>query len=581
MLAPHRASGLAPILGGCRRAIVGLALMSGLVNLLYLTGSFFMLQVYDRVIPSRSVPTLIGLSVLALALYAFQGGLEILRARTLVRVGGIVDEALGPRVFDAAVRAPLVGTMPGDGLLPVRDLDALRSFLSGPAPGALFDLPWIPFYVGICCVFHPLIGIAALLGGAALVALTLLTERLTRAPTREASGLMARRNGLIEAGRRNAESLAALGMRTVFMNRWSAAGRDYRALQQVLADVGGGFGAASKVFRLALQSGVLALGAYLVIEGEASSGVIIAGSILVSRALAPIELAIANWRSFVGARQSWTRLESLFAALPPQPERQELPPPCRTLRVQSLSLAPPSIQRVVLHDIGFALEAGDSLGIIGPSASGKSSLMRAVVGVWAPMRGSVRLDGATLDQWSSTALGRHIGYLPQDVELFDGTIAENIARFQPDAAPEAIIAAAQAAGFHEAILGLPDGYNALIGDRGARLSAGQRQRVGLARALYDDPFLVVLDEPNANLDSAGEAALAAAMLGVRRRGGIVVVATHRPNVLSSVDLILALADGHTADFGPKDEVLRRLLRTASVPPAADAAGTAKIRQVRV
>ncbi len=242
MLAPHRASGLAPILGGCRRAIVGLALMSGLVNLLYLTGSFFMLQVYDRVIPSRSVPTLIGLSVLALALYAFQGGLEILRARTLVRVGGIVDEALGPRVFDAAVRAPLVGTMPGDGLLPVRDLDALRSFLSGPAPGALFDLPWIPFYVGICCVFHPLIGIAALLGGAALVALTLLTDRLTRAPTREASGLMARRNGLIEAGRRNAESLAALGMRTVFMNRWSAAGRDYRALQQVLADVGGGFG---------------------------------------------------------------------------------------------------------------------------------------------------------------------------------------------------------------------------------------------------------------------------------------------------------------------------------------------------
>jgi PrtD family type I secretion system ABC transporter len=573
-LLKHHDPEMASVLGGYRRAIIGLALMSGLVNLLYLTGSFFMLEVYDRVIPSRSIPTLLGLAVLALALYAFQGGLEILRARALVRVGATIDEALNPRVFDTVVRAPLVGTMPGDGLLPIRDLDAVRTFLSGPAPGALFDLPWMPLYLGICFLFHPLIGIAALFGGVALVALTIITDRMTRAPAQNATGFALRRNSLAEAGQRNAEVLAALGMRDVFARRWSQASRDYLQTQQIVADVGSGLGAFSKVFRLTLQSGVLALGAYLVIQGEASSGIIIASSILVSRALAPVELAIANWRSFVGAQQSWRRLDHLFATLPPSPQRSTLPPPSRTLSVQSLSLAPPSVQRVVLQDVSIELEAGDSLGIIGPSASGKSSLARAIVGVWSPLRGHVRLDGATLDQWSGTVLGRHIGYLPQEVELFDGTIAENIARFDPDASPDAIIKAAEAAGFHDSIVNMPDGYDCTIGERGARLSAGQRQRVGLARALYRDPFLVVLDEPNANLDVAGENALSAAMVNVRQRGGIVIVVAHRPNVLSAVDLILALSDGRIADFGPKDEVLRRLLRPAPVP----ASGPQEIRR---
>ncbi|WP_147048037.1 type I secretion system permease/ATPase [Methylobacterium gnaphalii] len=586
---------MASVLGGYRRAIIGLGLMSGLVNILYLTGSFFMLEVYDRVIPSRSVPTLLGLAILALLLYAFQGGLEILRARALVRVGATLDEALSPRVFDTVVRAPLVGTMPGDGLLPVRDLDALRTFLSGPAPSALFDLPWMPLYLGICFLFHPLIGVAALFGGFALVALTILTDRMTRAPAQKATGFAVRRNALAEAGQRNAEVLAALGMREVFARRWTNASRDYLQTQQIVADVGSGLGAVSKVFRLALQSGVLALGAYLVIQGEASSGIIIASSILVSRALAPVELAIANWRSFVAARQSWHRLDHLFATLPRLPERNTLPAPSQRLSVQSLSVAPPSVQRVVLHDVSIELEAGDSLGIIGPSASGKSSLARAIVGVWSPLRGYVRLDGASLDQWSSTVLGRHIGYLPQEVELFDGTIAENIARFDPDATPEAIIKAAQAAGFHDAIVNMPDGYDCTIGERGTRLSAGQRQRVGLARALYRDPFLVVLDEPNANLDVAGENALSAAMMSVRQRGGIVIVVAHRPNVLSTVDLILALSDGRIADFGPKDEVLRRLLRPAPVPASdpreikrtpvtggvqKESHGSSMIRQVR-
>ena len=551
-----------------RRALIGLAVISGLVNILYLTGSFFMLEVYDRVIPSRSIATLVGLCLLALTLFAFQGALEVLRARALVRLGAMLDESLGARVFETTMRAPLVGSMPADGLLPVRDLDALRSFLGGPAPGAFFDLPWMPLYLLICFLFHPLIGLAALSGAGVLVALTVATDRLTRKPMQAATEHAARRGGLAQAGQRNAEVLAAMGMREIFLDRWIGANRGFLAAQQVVSDIGGGLGSASKVFRLALQSGVLALGACLVIRGEASSGIIIASSILVSRALAPAELAIANWRSFVAARQSWRRLDVLLAALPAMPTPLQLPAPHRTLSLRSISVAPPQIQRLVLSDISLELDAGTALGVVGPSASGKSSLVRAIVGVWTPVRGTVRIDGASLDQWSNAALGRHIGYLPQEVELFEGTIAENIARFDPGASAEAVIEAAQAAGFHDAIVQMPGGYDCPIGERGARLSAGQRQRVGLARALYGDPFLVVLDEPNANLDVAGENALSVALRGVRERGGITIVVSHRPNVLVNVDLILALADGRMTDFGPRDEVLGRLLRPTAVPATA-------------
>ncbi|TXN73590.1 type I secretion system permease/ATPase [Methylobacterium sp. WL6] len=565
---PAGGSEIASAIVVARRALVGLAVISGLVNILCLTGSFFMLEVYDRVIPSRSIATLVGLCLLALTLFVFQGALEVLRARALVRVGAMLDESLGVRVFETTIRAPLVGRMPDDGLLPVRDLDALRSFLSGPAPGALFDLPWMPLYLLICFLFHPLIGLAALSGAGVLVALTIVTDRLTRRPMQRATEHAASRGSLAQAGQRNAEVLAAMGMRDTFIRRWSGANRCFLDAQQVVADIATGLGSASKVFRLALQSGVLALGACLVISGEASSGIIIASSILVSRALAPAELAIANWRSFVAARQSWRRLDVLLTALPAMPTPLQLPAPHRTLSLQAVSVAPPQIQRLVLSDISLDLEAGTSLGIVGPSASGKSSLARAIVGVWSPVRGSVRIDGASLDQWSNSALGRHIGYLPQEVELFEGTIAENIARFDPNASADAVIEAAQAAGFHDTIVQMPGGYDGPIGERGVRLSAGQRQRVGLARALYGNPFLVVLDEPNANLDVAGETALAAALHGVRARGGISIVVAHRPNVLVTVDLILALADGRIAEFGPRDEVLGRLLRPTAVPTTA-------------
>jgi ATP-binding cassette subfamily C protein len=546
-------------------AFIGVGVMSGLVNVLYLTGSFFMLEVYDRVIPSRSVPTLVGLAVLALVLYAFQGALETLRARILTRVGAALDEALSGRVFDIVVRGPLKGTTQGDGLLPLRDLDQLRGFLGGTGPSAFFDLPWMPIYLVICFLFHPLIGVAALVGAIALAILGLLTDGATRRPAQTATGHGMRRNGLAEAGRRNAEVLAAMGMQAHFATRWGQANRDYMIAQQRTSDIVGGFGAVSKVFRMALQSGVLALGAWLVINGQASAGIIIASSILVARALAPAELAIVNWKGFVQARQSWARLSDLFAAMPPSARPHALPAPSRSLRIESISVAPPGTFVPVVRDVSFALRAGQGLGIIGPSASGKSSLVRAIVGVWPTARGKVRLDGAALDQWASGDLGPHLGFLPQEVELFAGTIAENIARFDPQAPAGAVIAAARAAGVHDLILRLPKGYDTRIGEGGAGISAGQRQRVGLARALYGDPFLVILDEPNANLDSEGENALTQAILGVRERGGICVVVAHRPSALAAVDLILMMADGCVQAFGPKEEVLKSVLRPASVP----------------
>ena len=565
---------LASALAQCRTAFIGVAAMSGLVNVLYLTGSFFMLEVYDRVIPSRSVPTLIGLCVLALVLYAFQGLLEALRSRVLARIGAALDESLSGRVFDIVVRAPLKGAAPGDGLLPLRDLDQLRAFLGGSGPSAFFDLPWMPIYLLICFLFHPLIGVAALVGAAVLATFGLLTDRATRQPAQTATAHGLRRNGLAEAGRRNAEVLAAMGMQGRFATRWALANRDYMQSQQRASDIAGGYGAGSKVFRTALQSGTLALGAFLVINGQASSGVIIASSILVARALAPAELAIANWKGFVQARQSWARLSDLFARMPAGAQLHALPAPSRALQVESISVAPPGTPRLVVQDISFALQAGQGLGVIGPSASGKSSLVRALVGVWPAVRGKVRLDGAALDQWSADDLGPHIGFLPQEVELFAGTVAENIARFDPQAPSEAVIAAARAAGVHELILRLSEGYDTRIGEGGAGLSAGQRQRVGLARALYGNPFLVILDEPNANLDAEGENALTQAIIGVRRRGGVCIVIAHRPSALGAVDLILMMAEGRAQAFGPKDEVLKRVLRPASVPvetrPAPDA-----------
>jgi ATP-binding cassette subfamily C protein len=348
--------------------------------------------------------------------------------------------------------------------------------------------------------------------------------------------------------------------------RWKETNRKYMASQQKTSDVANGFASTSKVLRMVLQSGVLAVGAYLVINQEATAGIIIAGSILSARALAPVDLAIAHWKGFVGARQSWERLNQLLILFPVPTEPMSLGHPCKSLAVESASVVPPGNQRIVVNDINFALKAGNGLGIIGPSGSGKSSLARTLVGVWQPVRGKIRLDGATYEQWAPEALGQHIGYLPQDVELLAGTIADNIARFTPKPKPEVVIAAARAAGVHELIVSMPEGYETPIGEQGASLSAGQAQRIALARALYGDPFLVVLDEPNSNLDADGDEALTRAILGVRARNGIVIVIAHRPNAIAAVDLILAMNQGRQIEFGPKEETLAKILKRSSPMP---------------
>jgi PrtD family type I secretion system ABC transporter len=560
-----RRSELGEALRACRSAFIGVGVMSCMINLLYLTGSIFMLEIYDRVLPSRSVPTLVGLVVLAGGLYVAQGILDLIRGRILVRIGTSLDEALSGRVFETVVRLPLIAGGRSEGLQPLRDLDNIRAFLSSLGPSAFFDLPWLPFYLAICFVFHVLIGATALAGALILVTLTIVTEFMTRKPAREAMGLAARRNDLAAASRRNAEVLVAMGMSGRLTRRWSVANENYLTGNQRTSDVAGGLGAIAKVMRMMLQSAVLGVGAYLVIHQEATAGVIIAGSILSARALAPVDLAIAHWKGFVAARQSWQRLNRLLGSLPAQGVPTRLQAPSRRLSVESISIVPPGDQKVIVQDVTFALEAGNGLGIIGPSGSGKSSLVRALVGVWQPVRGKVRLDAAALDQWSSEVLGRHVGYLPQDVELFAGTVAQNICRFDPDAIAENIIAAAKEAGVHEMIVKMSEGYETQVGEQGVSLSAGQAQRVALARALYGEPFLIVLDEPNSNLDTEGDEALTRAVRAARERGAIVVVVAHRPIGIEAVDMLLVLKDGRMQAFGPKDQVLGQVLQRVAPP----------------
>jgi PrtD family type I secretion system ABC transporter len=554
-------SEIAAFLVSCRKIFWGLAVFSGLSNILMLTGSFFMLQVYDRVLPGRSVPTLIALLALATMLYLFQGAIDLVRNRISVRVGRHLDETLGLRVFDAMVRLPLKTRGDGDGLQPLRDLDQVRSFLASGGPAALFDLPWMPVYLGICFLFHFWIGVTALIGALVLVTITVLTETRTRGPTKAFARFAVSRISLAAEGRRNAEVLQAMGMRRLAALRWRESNQKYLAAHEAASDVAGGLGGMSKVFRAILQSLVLAVGAYLVINQESTAGIIIAGSILTSRALAPVELAIANWKGFVGARQSGQRLDQLLKLLPKEEEPLALPPPTEMLAVDQIHVAAPGSEKLILSDVSFKLWRGQGLGIIGPSGSGKTSLARALVGVWPRLRGRIKFDNASLEQWSSEALGRHIGYLPQDVELFDGSIAANISRFDSKATPAGVLEAARAASAHELILSFADGYGTKVGEGGMTLSAGQRQRIGLARAFYGNPFLVVLDEPSSNLDSEGEEALTEAILNVRRRGAIVVIIAHRPKALDGVDHVLVIADGKVQSFGQKEDVLNKVLRT--------------------
>ena len=559
-------SELASALHDCRHALIGIVIFSGVMNILTLTGPLFMLQVYNRVIPARSTVTLLGLAAITIVLYLALGFFDHMRQRILVRVAHYVDEVIHPKVFKAVVTLPLRNALPGDGLQPLRDLDQIRSFISSGGPAAFADLPFLPFQILICFLIDPLIGWAAVAGAVIIFLLTAATEVSVRSLTQKTSERASQRLGVIEAGRRNAEALRALGMAGRLAERWGAINREYEHTHLKAHERAGAFAGASKIFRMTFQSAVLGLGAYLVIEGSAGFGVIIAASILSARALAPIEQLVANWRGFVASRQGWRRLKRTLAMFPDTAPPMPLPAPRVSLVVEGIAVAPPGANRLAVADVSFTLNGGSALGVIGPSGAGKSSLVRAVIGAWLPMRGRIRLDGAALDQWDPDTLGQHIGYLPQDVELFAGTVAENISRFEIDPDPELIVAAAQSAGVHELILKLPSGYSTEIGESGSSLSAGQRQRVALARALYRDPFMVVLDEPNSNLDAEGDAALTEAIRSVRQRGGIAVVVAHRPSALEAVDMALAMVNGTVAAFGPKEEVLRKVLRPNVVAP---------------
>jgi len=565
---------LAEALRECRRAFGSVALFSGMVNLLMLAGPLYMLQVYDRVLSSRSVPTLIALSVFLVGAYAFQGALDLIRSRVVVRSAAVLDQRLALAVHSAVIRLSVASRHPGDGPQPVRDLDAIRGFLTGAGPIAIVDLPWVPVFLTICFLIHPWLGVASTIGAVTLFTMTLLTERASRAPAKTLAQDAGRRSIMVEAQRRGGETILAMGMGGALAQRWAGVNNRYIAASASLSDVAGGFGSASKVLRLLLQSVILGLGAYLVIRQEMTAGAMVAASIMMGRALAPIETAIANWRAFVGARQAITRLSEVLTRVAPKRDVTALPRPERSLEVEHVAIVAPGGTKPVVANVRFGLTTGQALGIIGPSGAGKTSLVRALVGIWRPARGCVRLDGAALDNWDPDMLGQHVGFISQTVELFDGTISENIARMnvKPDA--DAVLRAAKAAGAHELILRLPNGYDTAIGEGGEALSGGQRQRIALARALYGDPFLVVLDEPNSNLDNDGELALRQAIANLKTRGAIVVLIAHRPSVLAVCDHILVLANGEQKDFGTRDEIMQKMTRPMAAPAAA--AGNLKV-----
>ena len=529
--------------------------ISGIISVLALTGSFYMLQVYDRALTSGSVQTLVFLSVLALALYLVQGGFDTIRSQVLVRIGARLDRRLAPLSHRVAIDMPRYGFSPAEALERSRSVDTLRNFLGSQAPGAIFDLPFVPVFLVFVYFLHPILGAVTLGGLVVLALLTVLAEVKSRDLAKAAQRALVLRNTISESNTRNSEVLIAMGVTGRAVERFAEANHEHLALNTKASDITGTMAAMSRVLRMLLQSGLLGLGAYLTIKGELSAGAIIAVSVASGRALAPIDQIIANWKGIAQARQAWGQLRDTLVALAAERKPVSMPAPRQSLRVENLTVASPANGRVLLSEVSFELQAGQALAIIGPSGGGKSTLIRALAGVWPVLRGTVRYDDVDLAQWDPARLGEIIGYLPQEVALLAGTVRDNISRFDPNRDSDGIFKAATAANVHKMISQLPDGYDTEVGALGTALSAGQRQRIGLARALYQDPFVVLLDEPNASLDAAGERALNDTIKAIRARGGIAVVVAHRPSVLAAVDMVAAIHAGRLAAFGTKEEVL--------------------------
>lgn len=544
-------------LSASRNAFWMTVLFSLVINLLMLVSPIYMLQVYDRVLTSRSEETLLALSILAIGLLLVLGVLEMLRSRILSRIGAQVDQRLGQSVFTALQDVRLRGgeTSPTKSL---SELESIRQFLSGSGPSSLFDSPWMPLYLMLLYWMHPILGTVAIVGAIVLFGIAILNDWLTRKLLQKASNQSAHARRFATKTLRNAEALEAMGMFSRMRDRWQTQHNQGLMTQLAASDRGGILISVSKTFRMCLQTAILGAGALLAIEQAISPGVMIAASIIMGRALAPVEQAIHQWRGFVAARGAYHKLSELLDKAPKASEAITLPAPKGHIGFENVIGGPPSSKQDILRRVSFSLKPGDSLGIIGPTASGKSTLARMLVGVWQPRMGTVRLDGAVIGDWPSDDRGKYIGYLPQDVELFAGTIAQNIARFTNSPDPESVISAAQQAGVHELILRLSDGYETQIGDEGTVLSGGQRQRIGLARALYGNPAIVALDEPNANLDTEGDAALGQAILSLKERGCTVIVIAHRPSALTHVDQLMVLHTGLIQAFGPKPAVLAKI-----------------------
>ncbi len=562
---------MAAAIAAAKRPIYALAVFSGVINILMLAGPLFMLQVYDRVMTSGSMPTLFALLGLTLILYAALGLLDGIRSRVVVRMGRECDAALADRIFNASIARSARGRPTATAAL--RERDHLRQFLSGPGPTAALDAPWTPIYLLVVFALHWVLGIAATLGACILMVFAWLNERAGRTPLLNAGKAAAGAISLADVAERNAEAMTAMGMTDAIRNRWRAASEAAGAHQLTASDRLGALTAATKTMRLALQSIILAVGAALALNGEISAGAIVAATVLFGRAMAPVEQALSHWRGFVKARESLAKLRELLAAEPDVAPTTQLPRPLGHVAVEDLAVAAPGTRTPLLNRVSFAVPAGHMVAVVGPSGSGKSTLARALVGVWPPAQGVIRLDGAALNQWRPQDLGPLVGYLPQDVELFQGTVRDNIARFRSDVSDEAVVAAAKTAHAHDMIVGLPKGYETEIGAFGTHLSAGQRQRVALARAVFDNPVLIVLDEPNANLDKAGETALSAALATLRAQGATVFVVSHRLAAINDADLMLVLDAGQVRAFGPRDAVIARLQGAAAAganPAAANA-----------
>ena len=543
-----------------RGLLWAVGLFSIFVNLLLLTGPLYMLQVYDRVLGSRSEATLVALSLLAAGMFLAMGILDHVRARVMARIGAQIQDRMDSRVFAAAMRRLTLQPNEPTALAAQRDLESIQRLWASPVLIAVFDIPWTPFFVAAIFVFHPMLGWLAVAGGVFLIALTILNQKLTAGPMNRTNNLTMTAERVSDMIKLEAEAVQALGMTGAAFDRWQRARSTALADSIAVGDLGGTFGAVSKTFRMFLQSAMLGLGAWLVLKGQLSGGAMIAGSILMGRALQPIEQAVGQWALVSRAQEANRRLSDLLTRVPAEPLRTALPRPKALLEAQNLSVVPPGETQAVLRMVSFTLSPGQAMGVIGPSGAGKSTLARALIGVWKPSGGKVRLDGATLDQYDPDILGSYIGYLPQRVTLFEGTIAENIARLQPNADPALIVQAAQKAAAHDMIVKLPEGYDTRVATLGGRLSGGQIQRIGLARALFGNPVLLVLDEPNSNLDNDGTLALNTAIRSTKEEGGAVLIMAHRPAAIQECDMLLVIEDGMRRAFGPRDQVLREMVK---------------------